>query len=55
MGNIIRLSVHSRNFGSHMSVRLFIHPSAPEGYQCEMSWEPLQPVFNLIIDIRIMV
>ena len=37
MGKIIWLSVHLRNFGSHMSVHLSIHPSAPQGYQCEVA------------------
>ena len=55
MGKIIWLSVHSRHFGSHMSIRMSIHPSAPQGYQCEMASEPLQPVFNLIIDTHIMI
>ena len=42
MGNKIWLSVHSRNFGSHVTihVRLSVCLSAPQGYQCEMQYFP---------------
>ena len=33
----IWLSVHPRNFGSHVSVRPSDRPSAPQGNQCEIS------------------
>ena len=44
----IWLSIHLRNFGSHMTVRPSDHPSAPQGNQCELShylpsMETLQP------------
>ena len=35
MGEKIRLSMHSRNFGSHVTVRA---PSAAQDNQCEMTF-----------------
>lgn len=42
MSSKIWLSVHPRNSGSHVTIRPFARPSAPQGNECEMLvWEPL--------------
>ena len=44
MGKKIWLSMHRRNFGSHVTVRT---PSAPQPNQCEMTFFNLSGAFNL--------